>query len=61
MLDDMSPGSQTRKAFDEAVEEGLLANPHCVENVQQKVGYVNRVDETYARDTVLSWCFATVV
>jgi len=61
LLDDMNPGSQTRNAFDEVVEEGLLTNPHCVENVQQKVGYVNRVDETYARDTVLSWCFATVV
>mmetsp|Transcript_5157 Transcript_5157/g.12918 ORF Transcript_5157/g.12918 Transcript_5157/m.12918 type:complete len:336 (+) Transcript_5157:67-1074(+) len=60
LLDDMTRGGNTRKAFDDAVDQGVLENPHCVENVAQKVGYVNRVDESNARQSVLSWCMATV-
>eukprot|EP00584_Thalassiosira_punctigera_P008523 CAMPEP_0172533782 /NCGR_PEP_ID=MMETSP1067-20121228/6366_1 /TAXON_ID=265564 ORGANISM="Thalassiosira punctigera, Strain Tpunct2005C2" /NCGR_SAMPLE_ID=MMETSP1067 /ASSEMBLY_ACC=CAM_ASM_000444 /LENGTH=330 /DNA_ID=CAMNT_0013318471 /DNA_START=23 /DNA_END=1015 /DNA_ORIENTATION=- len=61
LLDDMNPGSKTRAAFDNAVTKGLVEDPRCVEGVVQKVGYVDRVDETSARTMSLSWCMATVV
>jgi predicted O-methyltransferase YrrM len=61
LLDDMNPKSDTRRAFDNAVNDGLMANPRCVENVRQRVGYDNRVDESNSREMVMSWCMATVV
>lgn len=61
ILDDMNPGSNTRRAFDDVVNEGGMTNVHCVEDVMQRVGYDNRVDETNAREMLLSWCMATVV
>ena len=61
LLDDMNPGSDTRRAFDDVVNEGKMSNVQCVENVLQRVGYENRVDETNSREMLMSWCMATVV
>jgi len=62
ILDDMNPGGPTRRAFESVLkdEPGLLVNKQCVENVDLKVGYDDRYDETNARDMVMSWCTATV-
>lgn len=59
ILDDMNQ-ERTRRAFDEAVAEGVLADPHCVENVHMRVGYEDRVNETNARELNMAWCTATV-
>lgn len=61
ILDDMNPGGPTRKAFDEVVSEGVLHEVRCVENVDIRVGYENRLDETHAREIKMSWCIAKVL
>lgn len=61
ILDDMTPGGPTRKAFDEVVKDGILEAPKCVENLYARTGYDDRLDETNAREQKLSWCTAKVV
>jgi hypothetical protein len=63
ILDDMNPGSGTRKAFDMAVNQvdKIIAQPKCVENVLIKVGYDDRTDITNARSLLISWCSAIVL
>ena len=61
ILDDMSPDGPTRKAFNEVVQNGILGEVRCVEDVHIKVGYDDRIDETNARELKMSWCTAQVV
>lgn len=62
ILDDMNPGSGTRKAFDKAVlVDKIIGQPKCVENVLIKVGYDDRTDITNARSLLISWCTAIVL
>ena len=61
ILDDMSPDGPTRKAFDEVVRDGILDEVKCVENLYTRTGYDNRLDETNARELMLSFCTAKVV
>jgi hypothetical protein len=61
ILDDMNPNGVTRKAFDEVVRDGILGDVRCVEDVEIRVGYDNRIDETNARELKISWCTATVL
>ena len=61
ILDDMGPGTPTRAAFDDAVKEGLLANPKCIEHMPTLVSYINRFDQDNVRRLGSSWCFASVL
>jgi len=62
ILDDMNPGSGTRKALDTAVlVDKIIGQPKCVENVLIKVGYNDRTDVTNARSLLISWCSAVVL
>ncbi len=60
ILDDMNQ-ERTRRAFDEALAEGVLAHPKCMEDVLIRVGYADRSNETNARELRTSWCTASVV
>jgi hypothetical protein len=60
ILDDMNPNGPTRKAFDEVARDGLLEDVRCVEDIEIRVGYENRIDETNARELKMSWCTAKV-
>ena len=75
ILDDMTPGGPTRRAFDDVLLQDqsgtneerttddlvLLTDPRCVEDVYIRVGYEDRINGTNAREMYLSWCSATVV
>ena len=61
ILDDMNPGGETRRAFDDAVDEKILGDPKCVEDVSIRVGYDDRSSVSNARTLVVSWCSATVL
>ena len=76
ILDDMYPDGPTRRAFEnvlllgraaktgvveEEVEQVVLTDPMCVEDVYIRVGYEDRINGTNAREMYLSWCSATVV
>ena len=61
ILDDMDPGGETRRAFDDAVDEKILGDPKCVEDVLIRVGYDDRSSVANARSMMVSWCSATVL
>jgi hypothetical protein len=61
ILDDMNPGGKTRRAFDDAVDEKIIGDPKCVEDVLIRVGYDDRSSVANARSLMASWCSATVL
>ena len=61
ILDDMTPGGETRRAFDDAVSEEIIGDPRCVENVSVRVGYEDRYSVSNSRSLMMSWCTATVL